>query len=370
MTSRVTVVGSGPAGFEVTATLLAEFSDVVINLVDRAALPDGHLRHGPAAGAARLEHAARSVDAVLGDSRVSFHGSVDVGSAVSLDDLLSAAHAVVLTTGAPLDMPLVIAGRDSVGVGTLTHVEAWLAGSADVGLDELDLAMDTAVVLGSSPPALRAAEALCGRTPDSASVPARDRLAASKLRHVQVVDPRSRSELALPEHLPQNLVVRDTLTPVGVVGRNRARAVRCVHRPDTYGRVVTEDLRAQLLLRPRGDEFPWPELDERDGLVARIGARVLREGVPVRGLYVSGWAGRGPREDGSHAVDAALVAAALRADRPDLPEPTAGLDFPGITGLSGWSAVAATDELLKRFAGEGKSPIADYHGLMEQVDED
>jgi hypothetical protein len=36
----------------------------------------------------------------------------------------------------------------------------------------------------------------------------------------------------------------------------------------------------------------------------------------------------------------------------------------------GWSAVAATDVLLERFAGEGCSPLADYDQLVEQVEDD
>ncbi|AEF37801.1 hypothetical protein JDM601_3801 [Mycolicibacter sinensis] len=38
--------------------------------------------------------------------------------------------------------------------------------------------------------------------------------------------------------------------------------------------------------------------------------------------------------------------------------------------LQDWSAVAATDELLDRFAGEGQSPLVDYDALLDQVDED
>ena len=377
MTLRVAVTGAGPAGFTVVAALLAaDDLDVSVDLIDRAELPDGLLRHGPAAGRQRLRGAAAQVDQVLGDERVTYFGNVEVGSRITLDELCRTADAVVLASGAPQDLPLDIAGRDSVGIGTISHVQAWLAGGADVDVDELDLAMDTAVLLGVSADTLGIAEVLCGRIPARASEEVGERLANSRLRYVQLVDPRSPSETSVPEQLPENLMVRNELTPVGVVGRNRARAVRCVHRPDRYGRVVTEDLRAQLLLRQRADSFYWSGIDEARGHIAHDGVRVLAGGTPVAGLYVVGWAGRDPADRGSHSDDAAALLAAIRADREALtPADTTLADVLAARGieasrLNGWSAAAVTDELLDRFAGEGQLPLADYESLIGQVDED
>jgi ferredoxin/flavodoxin---NADP+ reductase len=377
MTVRIAVVGAGPAGFAVASALLKDSAlDVAIDLVDRAALPDGLLRHGPAAGAQRLRDVANEVDSVLRDSRVTHFGNVEIGAGLTLDELRRTADAVILTTGAPKDLPLDVAGRDSVGVGTVSHVEGWLTGNADVQVAELDLAMDTAVLIGASPATLRVAEVLCGRGPLGISREAADRLAGSGLRHVQVVDPRSESDVALPTEIPANLVVRTKLTPVGVVGRNRARALRCLHRPDPYGRVISEDLRAQLLLRPRAESFPWKGIDENQGQIAHRDNRVLVGATPTAGLYVAGWAGRAPSEKGSHADDAAAVVAALHADLADLSRPGKTLADTladrniETSRISGWSAVAATEVLLDRFAGEGKSPLADYESLMGQVDED
>ena len=377
MTVRVAVVGAGPAGFAVASALLADSAlDATVELVDRDRRPDALLRHGPAAGAQRLRAVAQAVDAVLRDGRVTFFGNVDIGAGLPLDALRGTADAVVLATGAPLDLPLGIAGCDAVGVGTVSHVHAWLTGNADVDAAELDLAMDSAVFVGVSPESVRVAEALCGRTPPEASEEAAERLRSSGLRHVQLVDPRASSELALPERLPANLIVRTGLTPVAVVGRNRARALRCLHAPDPYGRVISEDLRAQLLLRPRATSFCWSGLAEERGHIAHRNCRVLAGSVPIPGLYVAGWAGRAPSDNGSHAGDAAAVVAAIRADLPTLPSPRDALaDTLSRRGVEAadvgcWSAVAATDRLLGRFAGEGTAPLADYAALMGQVDED
>lgn len=360
MTVRVVIVGAGPAGFAVASALLAAADlDVRIDFVERAALPDGSLRHGPAAGAQRLRHVASEVDAVLADPRASFRGNVEIGAGLTLDEVRTSANAVVLATGAPRDLPMEIAGRDSVGIGTISHVEAWLADCADVETEELDLDVDTAALIGVSVETVRVAEALCG-----------------KLRHVQLVDPGREPEIFVPKDVPANLVIRTGLTPVGVVGRNRARALRCIHAPDRYGRVVSEDLRAQLLLRPRANSFCWPGIDEDDGHIAHREGRVLCGGTPVVGLYAAGWAARAPGDEGSHADDAASVVTALRADHVTLPVPSVGLaDLLRQRGIEastgyGWSAVAATDALLARFEGRGAAPLADYDALVAQVDQD
>ena len=377
MTICVVVVGAGPAGFAVASALLADSAlDARVELVDRAARPDGLLRHGPAAGRRRLREVADNVDAVLRDDRVRFFGNVEISSGLPLDELRRTADAVVLATGAPLDLPLDIAGCDSVGVGTVTHVEGWLTGSADVHVAELDLAMDSAVLLGVSPESVRVAEVLCGQTPPDAPGAVTKRLTDSALRHVQLVDPRPRAELGLSCQLPKHLIVRTELTPVGVVGRNRARALRCLHRPDPYGRVLSEDLRAQLLLRPRAKAFLWKGIDQERGHIAQRDGRVLAGSTPTAGLYTAGWAGRAPSGTGSHAGDAAAVVAAVRADLAGLSRPGKSLADKlaergiGASSASGWSAAAATTVLLERFAGEGAAPLADYEALLEQVDED
>jgi NADPH-dependent glutamate synthase beta subunit-like oxidoreductase len=132
VSQRVVVVGAGPAGLAVASALLAQESiDIAIDLVDRNDRPDSMLRHGPIVGAVRLREVATYVDALVTDSRVTFYGGIDVGTAVPWDALRRAADAVVLATGPPRDDRFDIAVEGAVGMGTLSHVDAWLAGSPD-----------------------------------------------------------------------------------------------------------------------------------------------------------------------------------------------------------------------------------------------
>jgi len=138
------------------------------------------------------------------------------------------------------------------------------------------------------------------------------------------------------------------------------------------GRVVTEDLRAQLILRPRATRFGWPELDRKGGFLAHDKARVFSGGAVAAGLYVAGWAGRDPSAVGAHAADADAVVTAIHADAVKLPSPEADLTdiVTRASTLGGWSAVAATERLLDRLAAEGQAPLADYQALLAQADDD
>lgn len=375
--AAIAVVGAGPAGLEVIERLLADVDRTEVWWVERQPRPDGLLRHGPSVGAERLRNVAARVDEVLTDPRVTFVGAtevVDPGRAdetagpadlgrglfptrglaifrpvrVGYDDLRSAFAAVVLATGAPTDRPLDIAGDDSVGIGTVSHVRGWLAGSPDVAPAELDVVVDSAVVIGESDASRDVVEVLTTRTPPPGTPPpVAERLRESRLRAVTVVPADGRA--------------------IGVVGRNRARALRIVGERDHDGLVRVEDLRAQLLLRPVAEPYLLPGL-EVDGTTYRVdGGRA--PGVP--GVYVAGWAGRSPSAtDRSHADDAADVVKALVEDLPGLPAPRrAPAEVLTATSLD-WSAVRATDELVERFSGEGTLPLADYQDLLEQVDED
>jgi hypothetical protein len=107
------------------------------------------------------------------------------------------------------------------------------------------------------------------------------------------------------------------------------------------GRLRIRDLRAQLVLRPHDP------------------SRVL-DGVPPH-VHVVGWAGRDPVTGGSHAADAAAVAAAVLAC-------TDSAQFG--SGVGDWLATAEVESLLARFAGEGTRPLADYDRLLAEVDDD
>jgi ferredoxin--NADP+ reductase len=68
--------------------------------------------------------------------------------------------------------------------------------------------------------------------------------------------------------------------------------------------------------------IPGLPFDPATGTVPNEAGRVLRDGVPVPGAYVTGWIKRGPTGViGTNKADAAETVAAVLADLPGLPAP-------------------------------------------------
>ncbi|HVL85965.1 MAG TPA: NAD(P)-binding protein [Pseudonocardia sp.] len=122
-------------------------------------------------------------------------------------------------------------------------------------------------------------------------------------------------------------------SPVRLVGEDgRVRSV-VVRRGalDRHGRVVPtgeeETLDAGLVVRAIGysaEPVPGLPFDERTGTVPHEGGRVVCDGVPVPGAYVTGWIKRGPTGIiGTNKADGTETANAVLADLPTLPAPAA-----------------------------------------------
>jgi ferredoxin--NADP+ reductase len=68
---------------------------------------------------------------------------------------------------------------------------------------------------------------------------------------------------------------------------------------------------------------PGLPFDAATGTVPNVAGRVVRDGEPVPGAYVTGWIKRGPTGViGTNKGDAVETVAALLADLPTLPPPT------------------------------------------------
>ncbi|MGH3613050.1 MAG: FAD-dependent oxidoreductase [Pseudonocardia sp.] len=119
-------------------------------------------------------------------------------------------------------------------------------------------------------------------------------------------------------------------SPVRLLGENgRVCAVVVERNAIVDGRVVGtgehETLDVGLVVRAIGyDAEPIPGLpfDERTGTVPNVAGRVMSDGSPVPGAYVTGWIKRGPTGViGTNKGDATETVTALLADLPLLPVP-------------------------------------------------
>ncbi|NMH99419.1 FAD-dependent oxidoreductase [Pseudonocardia acidicola] len=130
---------------------------------------------------------------------------------------------------------------------------------------------------------------------------------------------------------PRRIHLRFLRSPVRLLGEHGRVSGVVVERNriDADGRVVgtgeEETLDVGLVVRAIGysaEPVPGLPFDERSGTVPNVGGRVVRDGEPVPGAYVTGWIKRGPTGViGTNKGDAAETVAALLEDLPHLPAP-------------------------------------------------
>ena len=115
MTLNVAIVGSGPAGFYTADALLKADEECRIDILDRLPTPYGLIRFGVAPDHEKTKNVMRGFARTASDERVNFYGHVDIGEALSLDELRETYDAVVLAVGAAHDRKLGIPGEDKAG---------------------------------------------------------------------------------------------------------------------------------------------------------------------------------------------------------------------------------------------------------------
>jgi ferredoxin--NADP+ reductase len=130
---------------------------------------------------------------------------------------------------------------------------------------------------------------------------------------------------------PRRVHLRFLRSPVRLLGDHGRVSGVVVERNavDAEGRVAgtgeEETLDVGLVVRAIGysaEPVPGLPFDERSGIVPNEAGRVLRDGEPVPGAYVTGWIKRGPTGViGTNKGDANETVSALLADLPSLPAP-------------------------------------------------
>jgi len=241
---RVCIIGSGPAGCYVAEHLLKLLPEARIDVIEKLPVPFGLIRYGVAPDHQSTKSAGRVLDRTLSRDRVRFFGNVEVGRDVTLDELRTMYDAVVLATGAPRDRKLEIAGEDLPGVVGSGAFVNWYNGHPSRGVPHLKN-VRSAVIIGNGNVALdvarilaKGADELKGSdlTPD-----VHETLQAQPLREIHIVGRRSASEAKFS---PAELKEIGTL--------RRAKPV--VESPKTIGvDTPVEQVLQEFAAHPRGD---------------------------------------------------------------------------------------------------------------------
>ncbi|KAF5827676.1 hypothetical protein DUNSADRAFT_255 [Dunaliella salina] len=126
------IVGSGPAGFYTLDRLLKAFGNHIhVDVLDRLPTPFGLVRSGVSPDHQDTKNVINQFTAVARDPRASFFGNVALGRDVSLLELRSLYHGVVLAYGAESDKKLGVPGEGGRNVFSAREFVWWYNGHPD-----------------------------------------------------------------------------------------------------------------------------------------------------------------------------------------------------------------------------------------------
>ena len=340
---KVAVVGSGPAGCYLAERLGKLAPEGEVDVLDRLPTPFGLVRAGVAPDHQGTKAIARVLARSLGRGPAAFWGNVEVGRDVTLAELRELYDAVVLATGAPQDRKLGLPGEELPGVYGSAAFVGWYNSHPDhAGLDPDLSEVKSAVVIGNGNVAIDVARVL-GKTVEEMAAsdlspaagaaisaapleeihlvgrrgPAEAKFTAAELQEMgtltamkPVLNPDDFSGAAGEEgpvleilrgftegeaaEKPVRLHFDFMLQPEAFLGEGRLEAVRFRRMaPDGEGGYApseeTVDIPAQLAVTCVGYEsVACCAKSPEAGLFPN------REGRIEEGLYVVGWAKRGP----------------------------------------------------------------------------
>ena len=146
---RVAGVGAGPSGLYATDALTSAGHSV--DVIERLPVPFGLVRYGVAPDHFSIRSVRNTLEKVLTDPAVRLLAGVEVGVDVSVQELLEAYDAVILTYGASRDRALDIPGENLDGSIAATDLVAWYCGHPDADRERIEAALAAAtsvVVVG------------------------------------------------------------------------------------------------------------------------------------------------------------------------------------------------------------------------------
>jgi NADPH-dependent glutamate synthase beta subunit-like oxidoreductase len=323
---HIAIIGSGPAGCYLADHLSRLLPDASIDILERLPVPFGLIRYGVAPDHQRTKAIARVLDRVLAREGVSFFGNVEVGRDVHLEELMRMYHAVVLATGAPCDRRLGIPGEDLRGVIGSSAFTGWYNGHPDRAAPPLR-DVRSAVVIGNGNVAIdvvrilaKAEDELSGSdlSPEVMSL-----LGAQPIKAIHIVGRRGAADARFTDHELAELGTlhraRPVVDPAGLIGdtaivktlqgfagdrRDTPVTINFHFNLTPHSFVGDDHLRAVQFRAADGNfaELPAQLAVTCIGYQARsCGTAVPKNGVfpndngrVSEGLYVVGWAKRGP----------------------------------------------------------------------------
>ncbi|RXN08911.1 NADPH:adrenodoxin mitochondrial [Labeo rohita] len=124
---KVCIVGGGPAGFYTAQQLLKAQQDASVDIYERLPVPFGLVRFGVAPDHPEVKNVINTFTQTAHHERCNFHGNVNVGKDVTIDELRQAYHAVVLDSAddhvfQDLDLGILLVEREGAVSPSSLHL--------------------------------------------------------------------------------------------------------------------------------------------------------------------------------------------------------------------------------------------------------
>ncbi|OUR76631.1 hypothetical protein A9Q83_13750 [Alphaproteobacteria bacterium 46_93_T64] len=375
---KVAIIGSGPAGMYTAGALNSKCPGCQIDILDKLATPYGLIRTGVAPDHQTTKNVSRAFDKIMENENVRFVGNIGFGSDISLTTLKSLYDVVVMAIGTPKDRELGVDGEDKSGVfGAQTFVY-WYNGHPEFRDAVPHLDIKHAIVIGNGNVALDVARVILSTEEEMIKSDLVDHagkmIFKSPIETVRIIGRRgpehaqfSTKELSefgnlstavtysdptlIPddfqsENAKETKVVNNNLkllrgysanktdstkrlltldfllSPVAVLGDETMSGVRFELNRIEHGKAIGTgeytDLPCDLLVTCIGYE-----LKNVDGLPVEKGIVKNIDGRVEEGLYVVGWAKRGPSGTiGTNRLDSQAVVDRIVEDYCNGPDTT------------------------------------------------
>jgi ferredoxin--NADP+ reductase len=377
---KIAIVGAGPAGyFSAQALQNSESDDLsfAIDMIERLPTPWGLVRSGVAPDHPKIKTVSKVFEKIAYHPNFRLFGNVELGTDISIDDLIDRYDAIIVATGSSLGKKLGIVGEGLFGSVSAADFVPWYNGHPDYNGHSFPVDCDTAVVIGAGNVAMDVARMLaldpheldvtdtadhaivklresairrvilCARRgPENAAFTAPELRELPKLEHTNVIMDKNeiaaafarvgetaekdvRSNLSAMELIAQaepkshdrTLEFRFFLAPQEILGSDHVEGIVFGINTIQNGKIVstgeTTTIKCGLVISAIGYEAaPIDGVPYSKGRVVNEDGRVVDTNV-----YTVGWAKRGPSGViGTNKSDASDVVKLLIEDLPLQPK--------------------------------------------------
>ena len=160
---KVAIVGAGPAGYfaaQALQNLQTDDLQFSIDMIERLPTPWGLVRSGVAPDHPKIKTVAKVFEKIATAGNFRLFGNVELGTDVSIEQLNEMYDAVVIATGSAVGKKLGIPGEDLPGSISAAHFVPWYNAHPDFADFKIDLNCTTAVVIGAGNVAMDVARML------------------------------------------------------------------------------------------------------------------------------------------------------------------------------------------------------------------